>query len=246
MSAALHKGESGMRTVSIFSIRAALFAAALIALTVSGMNAQTPPAGLAYGRNDKGGVTITKYTGSAATLVIPAAIEGLPVTTIGQSAFEDCTGLRSVTIPNSVTQIGNEAFWKCEGLTSVTIPASVTQIGEAPFAWCTSLTGIVVEQGNPAYVSVDGVLFTKDQKILMAYPAGKKGAYTIPSSVTSIGNSAFSGCEGLTNVTIPSSVTSIENGAFRECTGLRSVTLSRRTRVGNGAFPNRTRLTYSD
>ncbi|MDR2486284.1 MAG: leucine-rich repeat domain-containing protein, partial [Treponema sp.] len=110
--------------------------------------------------------------------------------------------------------------------------------------------------------------FTKDQKALIACPAGKKGAYAIPAgvtviksaafegctgltsvnipaSVTEIGDAAFYGCTGLTSVSIPASVTVIGDEAFCGCTGLTGVTLSRRTRVENGAFPEGTRLTYS-
>ena len=95
----MNKGENTMRTV--FSIKTLCLVTALFALTVSGMNAQaktTIPVGLEYERNGQGGVTITGYTGRASALVIPATIEGLPVTTIGEGAFSLCTGLRSVTL----------------------------------------------------------------------------------------------------------------------------------------------------
>ena len=85
--------------------------------------------------------------------------------------------------------------------------------------YCTSLTAITVDALNSAYSSVDGVLFNKSQTTLIQYPAGKAGtSYTIPNSVTSIGDSAFSGCTSLTSVTIATSVTSIGDEAFYDCT----------------------------
>jgi hypothetical protein len=148
---------------------------------------------------------------------------GNNVTTIGNSAFSG-TSLTSVSIPDSVINIGDHAFHNCFGLTAVTIGNGVTNIGVDPFGGCTSLTGITVEAVNSAYISVDGVLFDQSQTMLIQYPVAQTGtSYTIPDSVFSIGDSAFSGCSSLTRVTIPSSVTNIGDSAFAGCSSLTSV-----------------------
>ncbi len=148
------------------------------------------------------------------------------VTSIGSQAFDSCTSLSSVTIPDSVTSIEHNAFRCCESLTSVTIPESVTSIGSQAFSYCTSLRMITVDSNNTNYSSIDGVLFNKDATALIKYPAGKKSAtYTIPDTVTSIGDDAFCYCKSLSSVTIPNSVTSIGFGAFLGCTSLSSVNI---------------------
>ena len=145
------------------------------------------------------------------------------VTSICEYAFQGCTSLTSVTIPDSVTRIGAWAFESCTSLTSVTIPDSVTRIGSYAFRDCASLTGIWVAEGNSHYSSdVSGVLFNKDKTTLVQCP-GAFAAYTIPNSVTIIGDSAFFYCTSLTSVTIPDSVTIIEGGAFSDCDNLTDV-----------------------
>ena len=186
-----------------------------------------------------GKITITRYTGNGGAVVIPSTIDGLPVTSIGESAFDGCTGLTSVTIPSGVTYIGTYAFKNCTGLTSVTIPGSVTSIGGEAFYSCTGLVSIKVDATNANYYSgLDGILFNKYQTTLLQYPAGKPSStYTIPSGVTRIGDWAFEDCTHLTSVTIPGSITSIGWGAFNSCTGLTSVTIPGSvTRIEWGAF----------
>ena len=166
------------------------------------------------------------------------------VTSIDKDAFCFCSSLTSVTIPDSVTSIGDSAFYGCESLTSVTIPDSVTSIGNCAFASCTSLTGIWVAEGNSHYANdASGVLFNKDKTTLVQCP-GAFAAYTVPNSVTSIGEYAFSHCTSLTSVTIPNSVTSIGEHAFSYCTSLTSVTISDSvTSIGEYAFYDCTSLT---
>ena len=134
------------------------------------------------------------------------------VTSIGNYAFEGCSGLTSITIPNSVTSIGYNAFQECSSLTSVTIGNSVTSIGNCAFESCSGLTSVTIPNsvtsiGNDAFWGCSGLT-----------------SVTIGNSVTSIGGGAFFYCIGLTSVTIPNSVTSINECAFWYCSGLSSVT----------------------
>jgi len=149
---------------------------------------------------------------------------GNNVTGIGDNAFSGCTGLTGVTIPNDVISIGSYAFSDCTGLTSVTMPNNVTGIGNNPFSNCISLTSIDIDAANTAYSSIDGVLYNKDKTTLIAYPGGKAGDVIIPNGVTSIGDSAFQNCTGITDITIPDSVTDIYSVAFSGCTSLTGVT----------------------
>jgi hypothetical protein len=159
------------------------------------------------------------------------------VTNIGEAAFEYCTSLAGVAFPASVTSVGNDAFFNCTDLTNVMIPASVTTIGLNVFGYCPSLTAIKVDTNNLFYSSVNGVLFDEKQFTLVEYPGGLGGSYTIPGTVTTVGDYAFDGCGNLTNVTIPGSVASIGIGAFLNCASLINVTISGSvTNMGDGAF----------
>ena len=147
------------------------------------------------------------------------------ITSIGEWAFRDCSGLTSIEIPNRVTSIGSDAFDGCSGLTSVTIGNRVTSIGNTAFSYCTGLTSVTIPN------SVTGI---GDYAFYECY---RLTSVTIGNSVTSIGSSAFGGCSSLTSVTIPSSVTIIGEGAFFLCNGLTSVTIPNSvTGIGGSAF----------
>ena len=220
-----------------------------------------------YSALDDGRVKITGYNGGAETVVIPDTIDGKSVTSIGRRAFEGCTNLKSITIPNSVTEMGRRAFSGCssligiaipdsvteigkyafdgcKSLTSITIPDGVTSIGDGAFYNCSSLTEIKVASENSNYVSVNGVLYNKDKTTIICYPVGKKGNnYKIPDGVTKVGSSAFIGCSSLTSITIPNSVTEIGYSVFEGCTNLKSITIPNGvTSIGDSAFEGCTSL----
>ena len=180
--------------------------------------------------------TIEKNKWAKGDLVIPATINGYSVTSIGDLAFFYCSGLTSITIPNSVTSIGNQAFYNCSGLSSITIPNSVTSIGYFAFEGCSGLTSVHISDlaawcnisfsDNP--LSYANHLFLNGTEVTFL---------VIPNSVTSIGYSTFANCSGLTSVIIPNSVTSIGNSAFRGCSNLKSITIPNSvTSIGHYAF----------
>ena len=172
---------------------------------------------------EDGKVTITGCdTSLSGDIVLPSKIEGKPVTSIGW-----------------------RAFWYCSSLTSITIPNSVTSIDDWAFNGCEKLTQINVDTANTVYSSENGVLFNKEKTELIRYPEGKADtSYSIPSSVTNIGDRAFEDCSSLTSVTIPNSVTSIGNDAFSGCSGLTSITIPDSvTSIGDWAFSNCSSLT---
>ena len=178
------------------------------------------------------------------------------VTSIGDSAFSWCLSLSEIVIPSSVTSIGKGAFSSCSHLSEIVIPSSVTSIGDWAFSYCFSLKYISIPKsvislnGNPFaewngkleclspnFVYEDDILFNKDRSRIISFRNQNIESYVIPSSVTSIGDSAFSCCRSLSEIVIPSSVTSIGDGAFYGCNSLSEIVIpSSVTSIGDSAF----------
>ena len=201
-----------------------------------------------------GGFAFQNCTGLTSMTILEGA------TSIGERAFTGCSSLTSVTIPGSVVSIGDSAFCSCSGLTSVTIRKGVTSIGWGAFSGCSGLTSITIPEsvtsikayafmenalkrievatGNANYCAVDGVLYDKNMKNLLVYPAGStENSFNIPESVSHIDDAAFFDCTSLNRITIPESVTSIGSYAFSGCSGLSEVHLSNSvSSIGEKAF----------
>lgn len=157
---------------------------------------------------------------SLKSVTLPAGI-----TRIGASAFSGCEKLTEITIPEGVKTVEESVFNGCVSLRTVNIPKSVTTIFNNAFTGCTSLETFNADSKNKTFSSVGGVLFSKDKTTLASFPRGRKGTYTVPSNVSTIGSQAFRDCTGLTGVTIPDGVRTIKAQAFYGCTGLKSIKL---------------------
>lgn len=191
-------------------------------------------------------VTITKYTGTESTVILPSTISSWPVTKIGEDALKDHTTITSVTIPASVTEIGSNAFAGCTNLTSVnyagdwsnlTIQSgnpAVQDAANAPlfdFEFTPDNTAVIVTNykynGAAADVTIPSRYKGKPVTTIghAAFFNSAVTSVTIPDSVTSISDHAFVNCPQLTNISIPNSVTYIGFSAFNSCTSLKSITL---------------------
>lgn len=192
---------------------------------------------------------------------IPAEIDGFTVTELAEGCFSGCTGLETVTIPDSVTTIQSYVFQDCTMLETVEIPASVTLLEDFIFEGCHSLTEISVDEANENYFDEDGILFKSGLSwTLMRYPAAKEEiSYTTPQScgtiapwsftdcknlktidmpdVEAIGADAFMGCKKLRSVTIADPVRELIGASFANCTSLEKVKLPKRLRtIGDRCF----------
>ena len=188
-------------------------------------------------------VTITKYTGTESTVILPSTINSWPVTKIGEDALKDHTTITSVTIPDSVTEIGSNAFAGCTNLTSVTyggdwskltIQSGNPAVEDAvnaqlfDFAFTPDNTAVIVRyKGTAADVTIPSRYKGKPVTMIdhAAFHNSAVTSVTIPDSVTAIPDYAFGFCSQLTNISIPNSVTFIGFSAFNSCTSLKSITL---------------------
>lgn len=189
-------------------------------------------------------VTITKYTGTESTVILPSTINSWPVTKIGEAAFQDNTTITSVTIPANVTEIGSNAFAGCTNLTSVTyggdwskltIQSGNPAVEDAvnaqlfDFEFIPNNTAVIVKKYNGTAADVTIPSHYKGKPVTMidhaAFHDSAVTSVTIPDSVTSIPDDAFAFCSQLTNISIPNSVTFIGFSAFNSCTSLKSITL---------------------
>lgn len=188
--------------------------------------------------------TITRSDYTVTNVVIPTDVEGVPITTIGSRAFRWCEDLTSVTLSKNITNIEYD----------------ITESG-SPFYRCSSLTELLVAENNANFISVNGVLFSKDQTALYCYPLGREdseyaipenvinimhGAFwygenltsiTIPENVVNIGNSAFEGCSNLTSISLPNSVKNLGRDAFQDCSNLTDITIGGNvSKINSGTF----------
>ena len=209
-----------------------------------------------------GEATVSGYNenSTATEITIPEEVDGYKVVAIGRDAFSFHRTLKCVNLPQTVTSIGRSAFDSCFSLENINLPNSITFIDEFAFVWCTSLESVFlpknlsfigdnafyecnilsfsVPDDNDSYCDINGVLFSKDKKTLVRYPAGKVDPlYTIPDSVTSIANGAFSGCTSLKKIHLSDKLNYIGEDAFSDCTSLTTITIPDSvTYIGNGAF----------
>jgi len=159
-------------------------------------------------------------------VVIPTEYRGHPVTVIGWDSFRGCQILRSVTIPEGITGIDSFTFFDCNHLENVHLPKSMENFWGGCFASCNSLKAVTVDPDNPWFCSVDGVVYTKDQKELVFYPPGKSDEeFVIPEGCSMIGRYAFAYCENLKRILVPSTVTDISYESILFCKGLEGVTV---------------------
>ena len=264
VSFSIMKNRLVLTLILIIMLIIACILAVMLYNTINLHKSEQPPSeGLEFVLNKDGnGYTLTGI-GSCADVdvTVPSNYNGKPVTAVADGAFRVVKTLRSVKLPESITHIGAYAFCRClslervvlgeatesigsaafsdcTSLSSIDIPESVTEIGDYAFSCCDSLSSINVSRGNEKYVSIDGNLYTKDEKTLIKYAAGKMDtSFDVPDTVTVIDSSAFSGCRLLKFVNIPNGVKTVERDAFNWFYSLESIVIPDSvTGIGDGAF----------
>lgn len=154
-------------------------------------------------------------------ITLPSSLE-----TIAPSAFANCDSLRTVVIPEGVTEIGSFAFYECNGLREIYLPASLETLEKSAFRYANPELRIYISEGNKYYCVSDDIIFSKDMKTLIRYPAYKtESSYTVPDFVENIFHEAFSRCVNLTELILPEGLKTIGGGAFSYCENLKSITV---------------------
>lgn len=197
-----------MLSISLCAVFAGSAAALIPAFTneISGISVNASDSisdGFVYEIHRDKEIWINGYSGTKTNVVIPEKINGKPVTTISLSTG-DLSQIKSIKIPSTVTWVVPQAF-----------------------SYCSELRTIIVDSANPKYTSVDGVVFSKDKKELIACPCGKKGVYTVPSGVKVIADRAFKNCTLITDVVFSDSVERISEQAFYGCTNYKKIKLGK-------------------
>lgn len=157
------------------------------------------------------------------------------VESVGEYAFFSCFKLEQFDLPAGLKSIGNGAFKSCESLRKVVIGKNVASLGLVPWSFCKALRSIEVDVDNGYFKSEGGVLFSKDRRTLIEYPAGRPGEYEVPEGTTSIAPNAFYYCTKLSEVSIPATVTKIGDSAFHACSGLTSIAIPA-AEIGSQSF----------
>lgn len=191
--------------------------------------------------NDESYFIITGLgTYSNQELVIPNEFRNKPVKEISKNAFYSCSLFTSAIIPDSINKIGEASFYNCDNLLSITIGSGVETIDNGAFADCKLLRIISVSNDNLSFKSMEGNLYSKDEKKLIQYANGKADmAFVIPNNVTNVGAYAFFGCTKLTHLTIGANVEAISPYAFANCVGLEGVVFNDKLNtIGPHSFYN--------
>lgn len=209
---------------------------------------------------------LTSYKGNGGKVYIPVGTVGIAENALNKQTAEE-RSIQRLVLPDGMLYIGRNALSGCEGLESLSLPSTVRLIGQEALPSTTTLDEITVDENNPRFVSVDGVLYTRDMKTLVKYPAGRSdknyvvpegveviayGAFqqamrvekvTLPESLRKIENYAFYKCSDLKDINIPEGVTEIKGFAFASCTDLLNVVVPQTvTEIGIGAFRDCTKL----